>query len=80
MVFPSSTQRRRTQSRPGIPEFGVHEEIFQSRLFDLQEDPAQMHDLSGTHAERIMIDALVSTMKNIDAPPEQFERLELTQG
>jgi len=62
---------------PGIPEFGIHEEIFENRCFSLVEDYRQRRDLCGTTAERRIQDVLVEAMQRADCPEEQFERLGL---
>ena len=62
---------------PGIPEFGIHAEIFENKCFDLTDDYHQLHDLCGTAAEKRMQDMLVEAMKNADCPEEQFLRLGL---
>ena len=62
---------------PGIPEFGIHPEIFENRCFNIADDYHQLHDLCGTDAEKRMQDMLIQAMKKADSPPEQFERLGL---
>lgn len=62
---------------PGIPEFGIHEEIFENMCFNIADDYHQLHDLCGTAAEKRMQDMLVNAMEYADCPEEQFERLEL---
>ena len=62
---------------PGIPEFGIHKEIFENQCFNIANDYHQLHDLCGTAAERCMQDMLVNAMKNADCPKEQYERLGL---
>ncbi|MBN1581903.1 MAG: sulfatase [Anaerolineae bacterium] len=62
---------------PGIPEFGIHDEIFENKCFNIADDTHQLHDLCGTAAEKRMQDMLVEAMKNADCPEEQFERLGL---
>ena len=62
---------------PGIPEFGIHEEIFENKCFSLSDDYQQLHDLCGTAAEDRMRDLLVEAMKRADSPEEQFQRLGL---
>ncbi|HUS58105.1 MAG TPA: sulfatase [Planctomycetota bacterium] len=51
---------------------------FGTLLFDLQNDPDQQRPLNDPAAEKMMIEHLVRLMKENDAPPEQFQRLELT--
>jgi len=62
---------------PGIPEFGIHEEIFENKCFNIADDYHQLHDLCGTAAEKRMQDMLVNAMEDADCPEEQFERLGL---
>lgn len=56
---------------------GKHAHEFGNLLFDLQADPAQEHPLDDPELERRMIDLLTQTMKQVDAPLEQYERLGL---
>ena len=62
---------------PGIPEFGIHAEIFENMCFNITDDYHQLHDLCGTAAEKRMQDKLAKELKNADCPEEQFERLGL---
>lgn len=48
-------------------------------LFDLSEDPHQNHPIDQPDIERKMIEHMVRLMRENDAPPEQFERLGLTE-
>jgi hypothetical protein len=50
---------------------------YQMLLFDLKADPKQESPINDPEAERMMLGHLVKTMKENDAPPEQFERLGL---
>ena len=50
---------------------------FGTLLFDLKKDPRQAHPLNDPRAEGMMIGHLVRLMKENEAPPEQFERLQL---
>ncbi len=47
-------------------------------LFDLVADPAQEHPLADVAVEQRLIGQMVDLMQANDAPPEQFERLNLT--
>ena len=44
-------------------------------LFDLEEDPGERRNLTGTSAERHAIDLLRAALEEVEAPAEQFERL-----
>jgi hypothetical protein len=46
-------------------------------LFNIESDPGQRHNLAGTEIEKEYIELLRQTMKKMDAPPSQFERLGL---
>lgn len=46
-------------------------------LFDLQNDPQQLHPIHDDVIESRMIALLIQLMKDNDAPPEQFQRLGL---
>ena len=63
---------------PGLPEFGIHDEIYENRCYNITEDYHQLRDLCGNAVERRMRDMLVDAMKNADSPAEQFERLGLS--
>ncbi len=51
-----------------------------SLLFDIDADPGQTNNLAGADVEVHYQRLLVETMKKMDAPPSQFERLGLTAG
>ena len=65
---------------PGISEFGINDEIFENKCFDLQEDYLQLNDLCGTPVEEQMREMLIEAMKRADSPGEQFQRLGLDKG
>ena len=44
-------------------------------LFNLEEDPGERRNLTGTSAERHAIDLLRAALEEVEAPAEQFERL-----
>ena len=46
-------------------------------LFDLDEDPAEEHNLAGTRAEADGEELLRVALASVDAPTEQYERLGL---
>ena len=50
---------------------------FGTLLFDLENDPGQEHPLEDKTIENRMIDLLVTTMRENDAPKEQYQRLGL---
>ncbi len=47
-------------------------------LFNLEDDPDEEHDLSGTGEEEHFVDMLREILRDMDAPDDQFERLQLT--
>ncbi|MCB9402574.1 MAG: sulfatase, partial [Microthrixaceae bacterium] len=49
-----------------------------SLLFDLDDDPAELHDLTGTATEVEMVDLLRAALGEIDAPGDQLVRLGLS--
>jgi hypothetical protein len=51
--------------------------MYGTLLFDLQNDPGQEHPLVDEAVERRMISLMVALMRENDAPPEQYERLNL---
>lgn len=50
---------------------------FGNLLFDLETDPNQEHPLQDQKLEKRMIHLLIDLMKQNDAPPEQYQRLNL---
>ena len=48
-----------------------------TQLFDIENDPGQLENLTGFMIEDQYRDLLTTTMMKIDAPPSQFERLGL---
>ena len=48
-----------------------------SLLYDLDEDPTEEHDRSGSHDEAEAVDLLRDALDHVDAPMEQLERLGL---
>lgn len=52
-------------------------EIYESKLYDVSVDPGQLHEISDEQITKRMTDALVRTMKEHDAPEEQYSRLGL---
>ncbi|MEX0653796.1 MAG: sulfatase [Phycisphaeraceae bacterium] len=54
-------------------------EGFETMLFDLEQDRAQNQPIADEAVEQRMRDHLVQLMRRCDAPPEQFERLDLMQ-
>jgi arylsulfatase A-like enzyme len=50
-----------------------------TRLYDLQADPRQEHQIQDPDVERRMCELLVKIMKENEAPPEQFRRLGLEE-
>ena len=52
-------------------------EIYENKLFDVSADPAQENPLQEERTEERMKAALIKTMREHDAPEEQFDRLGL---
>ena len=50
---------------------------FETQLFDLKQDPGQVNPIENHDIEARMIGLMRNAMERNDAPPEQFERLEL---
>jgi hypothetical protein len=50
---------------------------FGNMLFDLENDPEQKNPINDTEIEEMMIEKMITLMKENDAPAEQFERLGL---
>jgi hypothetical protein len=48
-----------------------------SRLFDLEEDPGEDRDLTGTPLEKDLEEKLRVALREVEAPDDQFERLGL---
>lgn len=46
-------------------------------LFNIEDDPGQLKNLAGTEIEEKYIELLKKTMKEVDSPASQFERLGL---
>jgi arylsulfatase A-like enzyme len=55
----------------------VNPYAFGTRLYDLQQDPAQQRPVDDPAIEETMIEHMVRLMGETDAPPEQFRRLGL---
>jgi hypothetical protein len=47
----------------------------QHELFDVAEDPAELHDRAGEPVEKEMADKLRAALLEVEAPAEQLERL-----
>ena len=63
-----------THARIGyVDAFHIHENL----LFDLENDPAQMHPLNHPELERKMLSKMIALMEANDAPIEQYERLKI---
>ena len=58
--------------------FGLRE-VSQTKLFNLEEDYAQLNNLVGTDIEQHYIDLMIKALDENDAPAEQKERLSLTK-
>jgi arylsulfatase A-like enzyme len=73
--FTKGCRTMKVETRPGV---NPHQ--FGTMLFDLQTDPKQEHPLDDPAAEEMMVKHLIRLMKENDAPPEQFERLGLSDS
>jgi arylsulfatase A-like enzyme len=60
-----------------VPFWGATSGARDHLLFDLDEDPAEDHDLAGTRAEAGAEELLRVALASVDAPAEQYERLGL---
>ncbi len=65
----------RTMKIAGRPALDAHS--FGTMLFDLRNDPSQLHSIQNTDVEARLAAQMVQLMKASDAPPEQYERLGL---
>lgn len=63
-----------------VDHFECNGAIYGSKLFDVQADPGQLHELDDPANEARLARALVCCMKENCAPVEQFERLGLSQN
>lgn len=52
---------------------------FETKLYDLENDPEQLHPIDDPEIEKMMIDYMVKEMKKNDCPKEQFVRLGLEE-
>jgi len=50
---------------------------FGTMLFDLENDPNQLHPINDKNIEEYMISLMIKLMRKNDCPEEQFERLGL---
>jgi arylsulfatase A-like enzyme len=71
--FTKGCRTLRTAARPW-----VNPHPFGTLFFDLASDPGQQRPIDDPAVEEMMVHHLVRLMKENDAPPEQFERLGLT--
>ena len=71
--FTKGCRTLRTAARPW-----VNPHPFGTLLFDLASDPGQQRPIDDSAVEEMMVHHLVRLMQENDAPPEQFERLGLT--
>ena len=62
-----------SRKTPEKPSMGLGE----NRLYRISHDPGQLHPLTDPLLEEKYCQALIKTMKEHDAPEEQFERLGL---
>ena len=73
----SYTKRCKVLKVPAKDKYRVSK--FGSLLFDIEKDPKQLNPIQDEALERYMIGKLIALMKENDAPPEQYERLGLTE-
>lgn len=52
---------------------------FTTKLFDIKNDPGQINSIEDKENEERLIFQMIDILKQSDAPPEQYERLELTK-
>ena len=71
----SFTKGCRTLKIPASRWVGSHP--FSTLLFDLQNDPGQLHPIQDEAVQARLISQMVALMKENDAPPEQYERMGL---
>lgn len=64
---------QKDKARDEVPE------IYENKLFDVSADPGQQNALSDEAVEERMINALIQTMREHDAPEEQYVRLGLAR-
>ncbi len=57
----------------------VVEEVYSSRLYDVEKDPEQLHDITDAEKVKKMEKALKDTLIELQAPDEQIERLGLEE-
>ena len=58
-----------------LPYWSLGSEPGQHVLFDLEEDPAEEHNLAGTPDEKRAIDLLRAALDEVEAPSDQYERM-----
>ncbi len=68
--------RQRFEASDRLP-FWAYGKFSGSHLYDLEDDPAEERNLAGTRAESDAADALRAALLEVEAPPEQLERLGL---
>lgn len=66
------TLKVKSKDRYNVARFG-------DRLYDLEADPGEVSPISDPEVEGRFEEALVSLMRECDAPPEQYARLGLTR-
>ena len=69
------TKECQTMKIPGRGRFDISQ--FGTLLYDLEEDPQQQRPLDDEELAQRLSARMVELMQECDAPPEQFERLEL---
>ena len=72
--FTKTAPVMRIEAIPGFQTVS-NSALFETKLFDVQKDPAQENPLDDKDIEERMIRLMVKLMKENDCPPEQFERM-----
>lgn len=54
---------------------GSKQKVFDSVVYDLQNDPAQEHPIQDPEIENMMIEHMIRLMEETEAPSEQYDRL-----
>jgi hypothetical protein len=77
--FSKGCRLLRIPAAGGMPGGEPMEKPKDNLLFDLQQDPAQEHPLNDEKIEGRMVQQLIRLMKENDAPPELFRRLDIAE-
>ena len=74
--FTSGVPVLRVPSPPKSPLYGVQIDT-ETRLFDLETDPAQLHQIEAPEVEGRLVEQMVALMNATDAPKELYGRFDL---